>query len=112
MGQGLTPGAPRADAEGQRLRIGAEGRSFDVRLPLAGAFQASNALVAAGLCIAAGEETEAVLAALEHIEGAPGRLQRDRRRPQAAARPMSTTPTRRTAWRRCCWRCGRTPPAG
>ena len=76
MGEGLTLANRSLTPEGQRLRIGTEGRSFDVRLPLAGAFQASNALVAAGLCIAAGEKTEAVLEALEHIEGAPGRLQR------------------------------------
>jgi UDP-N-acetylmuramoyl-L-alanyl-D-glutamate--2,6-diaminopimelate ligase len=47
-----------------------------VRLPLVGAYQASNALVAAGLCIAVGEDVGKVLAALEHVEGAPGRLQR------------------------------------
>ena len=76
MGEGLTLAHRELTPEGQRLRIGTEGRNFDVRLPLAGAFQASNALVAAGLCIAAGEKTEAVLEALEHIEGAPGRLQR------------------------------------
>lgn len=62
--------------EGQRLEILADGRGFDVRLPLVGAYQASNALVAAGLCVAAGEPLEAVLEALEQIEGAPGRLQR------------------------------------
>lgn len=62
--------------EGQRLKIHAEGRNFDVRLPLAGGFQASNALVAAGLCIAAGEDIADVLDALEHLDGAPGRLQR------------------------------------
>jgi UDP-N-acetylmuramoyl-L-alanyl-D-glutamate--2,6-diaminopimelate ligase len=76
MGEGLTLAHRTLAPEGQRLRIGTEGRNFDVSLPLAGAFQASNALVAAGLCIAAGENTEAVLAALEHIEGAPGRMQR------------------------------------
>ncbi|MFI4976284.1 MAG: UDP-N-acetylmuramoyl-L-alanyl-D-glutamate--2,6-diaminopimelate ligase [Caulobacterales bacterium] len=76
MGQGLTLQNRELTAQGQRLRVGVDGRSIDVRLPLAGAFQASNALVAAGLCIAAGEAPEAVLAALEHIEGAPGRLQR------------------------------------
>ena len=54
--------------------------TYDIKLPLAGAFQASNALVAAGLCIAAGEEIEAVLAALEHIEGAPGPAAAGRRR--------------------------------
>ncbi len=76
MGQGLTLAHRELTPGGQRLRIGAEGRSFDVRLPLAGAFQASNALIAAGLCIAAGEKTDAVLEALEHIEGARGRMQR------------------------------------
>ncbi|HTX49646.1 MAG TPA: UDP-N-acetylmuramoyl-L-alanyl-D-glutamate--2,6-diaminopimelate ligase [Caulobacteraceae bacterium] len=76
MGEALTLAGRGLIPEGQRLRIGTEGRNFDVRLPLVGAFQASNALVAAGLCIAAGENTEAVLEALEHIEGAPGRMQR------------------------------------
>ena len=76
MGQGLTLAHRALEPHGQRLRIGTAGRNFDVRLPLAGAFQAANALVAAGLCIAAGEKTEAVLEALEHIEGAPGRMQR------------------------------------
>ena len=62
--------------DGQRLTLRADGREFAVRLPLAGGFQASNALVAAGLCIAAGEKLDAVLEAMEHIQGAPGRLQR------------------------------------
>ena len=75
-GQALTLVGREPAPDGQRLTILAEGRSFEVRLPLAGAFQASNALVAAGLCIAAGEPAEAVLEALEHVEGAPGRLQR------------------------------------
>jgi len=75
-GQALKLASRVALADGQRLAIVAEGRTYDIKLPLVGAFQASNALVAAGLCIAAGEEIEPVLAALEHIEGAPGRLQR------------------------------------
>ena len=61
---------------GQRLVIEHLGQRYDVRLPLVGAFQAANALIAAGLCIAAGEDVAAVLSALEAIEGAPGRLQR------------------------------------
>ena len=69
----LTSRAPLAGA--QRLGVTAGGRAFDLVLPLVGAFQASNALVAAGLCIAAGEDAEPVLAALEHLIGAPGRLQ-------------------------------------
>lgn len=62
--------------EGQRLKIRADGEVWDVRLPLAGAFQASNALVAAGLCRAAGLTFEETFAGLERLTGAPGRLQR------------------------------------
>jgi UDP-N-acetylmuramoyl-L-alanyl-D-glutamate--2,6-diaminopimelate ligase len=75
-GQGLTLTDRALRPDGQRLTITAQERIFQARLPLAGAFQASNALVAAGLCVAAGEPVDAVLAALEHLKGAPGRLQR------------------------------------
>ena len=75
-GQALKLASRTVLADGQRLSIVAEERTYDIKLPLVGAFQAGNALVAAGLCIAAGEDVEPVLAALEHIEGAPGRLQR------------------------------------
>ena len=75
-GQALKLAARTPLADGQRLSVVAEGRRFDIKLRLVGAFQASNALMAAGLCIAAGEAVEPVLAALEQIEGAPGRLQR------------------------------------
>jgi UDP-N-acetylmuramoyl-L-alanyl-D-glutamate--2,6-diaminopimelate ligase len=74
-GVGLRLRARRPDAFGQVLEIERAGRVLTARLPLAGAFQAANALAAAGLAIAAGEETEAVLAALETLKGAPGRLQ-------------------------------------
>jgi len=62
--------------EGQRLSIVIEGKTYDVRLPLAGAFQASNALVAAGLCLAAGLSVAETFTGLEALEGAPGRLQK------------------------------------
>jgi len=62
--------------QGQTLTLAHRGQSHTVRLPLAGAFQAENVLVAAGLCIAAGEQPAAVFAALERLVGAPGRLQR------------------------------------
>ncbi|KQY90125.1 MULTISPECIES: UDP-N-acetylmuramoyl-L-alanyl-D-glutamate--2,6-diaminopimelate ligase [unclassified Brevundimonas] len=75
-GRDLSLVARRATPEGQRLTIDARGTMHEVLLPLAGAFQASNALVAAGLCIAAGETPERVLAGLEKITGAQGRLQR------------------------------------
>jgi UDP-N-acetylmuramoyl-L-alanyl-D-glutamate--2,6-diaminopimelate ligase len=75
-GQGLRLAQRSLLPEGQLLTLRAEGRAFDVRLPLAGGFQASNALVAAGLCLAAGLTLEDTLAGLEALEGAPGRLQR------------------------------------
>jgi UDP-N-acetylmuramoyl-L-alanyl-D-glutamate--2,6-diaminopimelate ligase len=58
----------------QRLGIIYSGRRYDVRLPLVGAYQASNALVAAGLALATGEMVDPVLAALETLTGVKGRL--------------------------------------
>ena len=75
QGQGLTLVERALLPNGQRLTIRAGGQDHIVNLPLAGAFQAANALAAAGLCIAAGEEVAATLAALEHLKGAAGRLQ-------------------------------------
>lgn len=74
-GQGLRLVERRPTPEGQRLVVEAQGARHEIHLPLVGAFQADNALVAAGLCIAAGEEAGAALSALEALEGAPGRLQ-------------------------------------
>lgn len=59
-----------------RLGISHLGLDYDILLPLPGDFQTSNALVAAGLCIACGADPEPVFAALEALEGAPGRLER------------------------------------
>ena len=61
---------------GQTLRIVHQGREYAVALPLAGAFQASNALVAAGLALGLGEKPAAVFSALEQLKGAPGRLEK------------------------------------
>ncbi len=74
-GRNLTLVGRKATPEGQRLKIEAGGIQYDLLLPLAGAFQASNALVAAGLCVASGDKAEAVLGALEGLKGAQGRLQ-------------------------------------
>jgi UDP-N-acetylmuramoyl-L-alanyl-D-glutamate--2,6-diaminopimelate ligase len=59
----------------QTLTLDHRGKTYRVRLPLVGAFQIENALVAAGLVIATGGEPGAVFAALEKLEGAPGRLE-------------------------------------
>ena len=75
-GRDLALVARQAVPEGQRLTLDVQGELHEILLPLAGAFQASNALVAAGLCIAAGGKAGDVLAAMEKIEGAQGRLER------------------------------------
>jgi MurE/MurF fusion protein len=59
---------------GQTLNVEINGTNHKVRLPLVGAFQASNALVAAGLAIATGGDVETVLPLLESLHGARGRL--------------------------------------
>jgi UDP-N-acetylmuramoyl-L-alanyl-D-glutamate--2,6-diaminopimelate ligase len=58
----------------QRAEIEFNGTLHEIDLPLAGEFQMSNALVAAGLAMATGVRVEVALAALEHLTGAPGRL--------------------------------------
>jgi UDP-N-acetylmuramoyl-L-alanyl-D-glutamate--2,6-diaminopimelate ligase len=75
-GQGIRLVARGLLPEGQRLKLELDGRRHELVLPLAGGFQASNALVAAGLCLAAGLGVDETLAGLEALEGAPGRLQR------------------------------------
>ena len=65
---------PRSGIQ-QVIGVLADGREYDVDLPLVGAYQVENALVAAGLAIAVGEDTGAVLKALSHLKGVPGRLE-------------------------------------
>jgi UDP-N-acetylmuramoyl-L-alanyl-D-glutamate--2,6-diaminopimelate ligase len=59
----------------QRLTLRYGGQAFKIELPLAGAFQVSNALVAAGLAIALGSEPGKAFSALEGLSGAKGRLE-------------------------------------
>jgi UDP-N-acetylmuramoyl-L-alanyl-D-glutamate--2,6-diaminopimelate ligase len=62
------------DGFAQLLTIEHAGERYSVRLPLVGAFQAENALVAAGLAIATGGKPAQVFAALATLKGAKGRL--------------------------------------
>jgi UDP-N-acetylmuramoyl-L-alanyl-D-glutamate--2,6-diaminopimelate ligase len=62
--------------DAQALTIRHAGRTFQVLLPLAGAFQASNALVAAGLAIGLDESPDKVFSALASLKGAPGRMEK------------------------------------
>ncbi|MDA7947645.1 MAG: UDP-N-acetylmuramoyl-L-alanyl-D-glutamate--2,6-diaminopimelate ligase [Hyphomicrobiaceae bacterium] len=63
------------DGFSQHLRVEHEGGICDVTLPLVGEFQASNALVAAGLCMACGAEAGDILPLMEELIGAKGRLE-------------------------------------
>lgn len=74
-GQGLRLLESRAENFASILTIGFSNETISIKLSLIGAFQISNALVAAGLCIATGSPPKAVLTALEKLEGAPGRLE-------------------------------------
>ncbi len=62
-------------AGGQRLVVDAEGHRHQVTLPLAGGFQAVNALCAVGLVMACGGAADEAFAALPSLSGVPGRLQ-------------------------------------
>ena len=62
------------DGFAQKLVLRHSGRTHAVALPLVGAFQVENALVAAGLAIATGGSADRVFAALSSLQGAPGRL--------------------------------------
>jgi UDP-N-acetylmuramoyl-L-alanyl-D-glutamate--2,6-diaminopimelate ligase len=62
------------DGFAQRLKLAHGGQMFQIQLPLVGAFQVENALVAAGLAIATGGAPDAVFAALSSLKGAKGRL--------------------------------------
>jgi UDP-N-acetylmuramoyl-L-alanyl-D-glutamate--2,6-diaminopimelate ligase len=75
-GESITLTARQSLGDAQALTITHGGKTYDVTLPLAGAFQASNALVAAGLAIGLGEDADKTFAALATLKGAPGRMEK------------------------------------
>ena len=60
---------------GYLLDVSIAGICTQVRLPLMGQFQVSNALAAAALAIACGEKPEMVISQFERLEGATGRME-------------------------------------
>ncbi|RST85963.1 UDP-N-acetylmuramoyl-L-alanyl-D-glutamate--2,6-diaminopimelate ligase [Aquibium carbonis] len=58
----------------QRAEIEVDGVIHEIVLPLAGDFQIANAMVAAGLAMSTGIISATAMEALEHLQGAPGRL--------------------------------------
>ncbi|MCX5515935.1 UDP-N-acetylmuramoyl-L-alanyl-D-glutamate--2,6-diaminopimelate ligase [Kaistia algarum] len=75
-GQAIRLLANAPHAGGQKLGLEVLGTPMTVDLPLLGAFQVQNALVAAGLAIGAGMPAGQAIAALATLTGAPGRLER------------------------------------
>ena len=75
-GEGIGLIASGIDGFAQLLELTHLGRKYSIRLPLVGEFQIENAIVAAGLAIGTGSDPGEVFAALEHLEGAKGRLER------------------------------------
>ncbi len=63
-------------ALGQTLQVEVAGQRRQVQLPLIGAYQAANALVAAGLVVASGGDMAGTLANLGRVRGVRGRLER------------------------------------
>ena len=61
---------------GQGLEILADGKTYKINLPLIGAYQAANALTAAGLVIACGGDVAGTLANLARLQPVRGRLER------------------------------------
>jgi len=74
-GASIRVSEPRPEGFGQRVDFVFDGATYAVTLPLAGAFQVSNAAIAAALALATGSAPDAVFAALETLHGARGRME-------------------------------------
>jgi len=61
---------------GQTLKVEAEGKIHEIKLPLIGAYQAANALTAAGLVHATGGDIADIFARLARVQPVRGRLER------------------------------------
>lgn len=75
----------RMDATGQDLRFTWQGKTYQTRLNLLGAFQADNVMLAAGLVIACGAQPARVFETLEHLTTVRGRMQLAATRSNGAA---------------------------
>lgn len=75
MGRDLTLLGVKREGFGQMLTVRAEAAEHEVKLPLVGEFQVSNALVAAGLAMVTGTPARDALEVLPALKGASGRLE-------------------------------------
>lgn len=75
----------RPQPAGIDLSVDIEGTRHDVTVPLIGAFQASNAMVALALVSALGIDPSRCFGGIEHLHAAPGRMQFCGRHPNGGA---------------------------
>ncbi|SCA57415.1 UDP-N-acetylmuramoyl-L-alanyl-D-glutamate--2, 6-diaminopimelate ligase [Candidatus Terasakiella magnetica] len=61
--------------EGQKLSLEIDGETYTLTLPLAGYFQAENALCSLGVVMASGANAADCVPLLEKLEGVPGRME-------------------------------------
>lgn len=92
---------PAADLRAESVTLGAGGSTFrmagrwgqaDVRLPLLGDFNVSNALAAAACSLGLGQPLRDVVARLEETPQVPGRMERIAERPCVVLRDYAHTP--------------------
>jgi UDP-N-acetylmuramoyl-L-alanyl-D-glutamate--2,6-diaminopimelate ligase len=76
QGETLTLLEARLSGFSQHLVVRYRDKIHELLLPLAGAFQVENALLAAGLALAVGEDEALVFKALGKLKGVSGRLER------------------------------------
>ena len=77
--------AQRFDSTGQECRFEWGGKARQVRLNLIGGFQAENALIAAGLCIATGADPDETFDSMRALDTVRGRMQFAARRKNGGA---------------------------
>jgi UDP-N-acetylmuramoyl-L-alanyl-D-glutamate--2,6-diaminopimelate ligase len=75
-GNALKLAGARISSDAQDLDLIVLDKTCRVRLPLAGAFQVGNALCALGFVLASGGDPKDAVAALEQLQGVPGRMER------------------------------------
>ncbi len=74
-GEAIRVTGVRREAGSQHVTVAVHGNTHEVDLPLAGDFQVSNALIAAGLVMATGGDEALTMHALQSLKGAKGRLE-------------------------------------
>ncbi|MEJ7777553.1 MAG: UDP-N-acetylmuramoyl-L-alanyl-D-glutamate--2,6-diaminopimelate ligase [Sphingomicrobium sp.] len=76
MGQAIRLVEQSTTPLGQALMLEHDGNSYRLALPLIGAYQAANVMVAAALILATGGEWESTFSAMGRVSPVPGRLER------------------------------------